>query len=608
MEIHNPKIMAIDVSRENLMVLKTFLADMLPGAKLLTGHNGPNRLEPIRAQDPDVILLDIDRQCDDRLLMCTQLKADMALNLIPVIFLSNRSADKITRRKVLEVGADGFLIKPIDGFEFIVQIRTMAKLKAASRPERLPNRSDITSGKNQALEPDQELSSMHKQLAENFSKSQTMLRRILDAVPQSIFWKNHDGKYLGCNAPFAEVAGVDIPEQIVGKTDDDLPWLPREADAFRAHDRQVIGENRPKMHIIEKMHRSGGKLIWVDTCKVPLLDSNGIPYGVLGIFDDITENRKIKKKLQESEDRFSKIFRTIPVPMSIARQSKAEYVEVNDAWCELTGFSREEAVGRTAADLKIISPRTRAKLQQIFLRTGRLKNIESEIRTKCGEERSILTFVETITIKDETFSINTILDLTERRQFEAALRESELRLSSSLDHMMEGCQIIGHDWRYLYLNAAAEQHSRRSKEELLGNRFMDMWSGVRETELFQVMKRCLKERVAINFENLFIYPDGQENWFELSIQPVPEGIFILSMDIRARKKAEAVLNANQEELEEKIRERTTDLRKIVNAMAGREIRMAELKEKIAVLQAQLQKTKHPFDATVGDSPYAGGEF
>jgi PAS domain S-box-containing protein len=119
-----------------------------------------------------------------------------------------------------------------------------------------------------------------------------------------------------------------------------------------------------------------------------------------------------------------------------------------------------------------------------------------------------------------------------------ALNNTEPRYQSLFDNMLEGCQVIGFDWRYLYVNATAEQHNRRPKEELLGKKYMDMWPGIETTEVFAVIKRCLEARIAHQMENEFVFPDGSIGWFSLSIQPVPEGVFILSFNITERKQAE----------------------------------------------------------------------
>lgn len=120
----------------------------------------------------------------------------------------------------------------------------------------------------------------------------------------------------------------------------------------------------------------------------------------------------------------------------------------------------------------------------------------------------------------------------------ASLAKSEERFRSTLDNMLEGCQIIDSDWKYLYLNNTADIHNRCPKGELLGKRYMDMWPGIEKTEVFQKMKQCMDEKVPCHMENEFKFPDTTSKWFDLSIQPVPEGVFILSIDITDRIKAE----------------------------------------------------------------------
>ena len=129
----------------------------------------------------------------------------------------------------------------------------------------------------------------------------------------------------------------------------------------------------------------------------------------------------------------------------------------------------------------------------------------------------------------------------EQSQLNEALRKSEERSRSALDNMLEGCQIIGFDWRYIYLNRTAEIHNRRPNNELIGNRYMDMWPGIENTKVFKIIKQVLEKRVSNHFENEFLFPDGSLGWFDLSIQPVPEGVFILSIDITERKLKEEQL-------------------------------------------------------------------
>ncbi len=136
--------------------------------------------------------------------------------------------------------------------------------------------------------------------------------------------------------------------------------------------------------------------------------------------------------------------------------------------------------------------------------------------------------------------------LLERVRSAEALREGEQRMRSMLDAMLEGCQIIGFDWTYRYLNDAAARHGRRPMEQLIGRSFVETWPGIERTELYARIRRCMEEREPHRMENEFRYPDGVVRWFDLSILPVPEGVFILSIDITGRREAEASLRASEE--------------------------------------------------------------
>jgi len=108
-----------------------------------------------------------------------------------------------------------------------------------------------------------------------------------------------------------------------------------------------------------------------------------------------------------------------------------------------------------------------------------------------------------------------------------------------LDNLLEGCQVISRDFRYLYVNEAVAVHGRTTREELLGRTMMEAYPGIEDTEMFSVLRRCMEERAPQLLENEFTFPDGSKGWFELRFEPVPEGVTILSMDITARKHAEA---------------------------------------------------------------------
>jgi two-component system cell cycle sensor histidine kinase/response regulator CckA len=119
---------------------------------------------------------------------------------------------------------------------------------------------------------------------------------------------------------------------------------------------------------------------------------------------------------------------------------------------------------------------------------------------------------------------------------------------SVLDTLLEGCQVISHDWKYLYLNGAVARQGRRTREELLGRTMMEAYPGIEQTPMFAELRRCMEQRVPHFMENEFTFPDGTKGWFELRFEPVPEGVFIMSLDITARRRAQEDLRVIEAQL------------------------------------------------------------
>ncbi len=121
--------------------------------------------------------------------------------------------------------------------------------------------------------------------------------------------------------------------------------------------------------------------------------------------------------------------------------------------------------------------------------------------------------------------------------------DTAIRLS--IQKLLEGVQIIGYDWTYLYLNEAAERHARRPAADLIGRRMPDCYPGIEQTQMFEVLSRVMQSRQPEQFLSEFLYPDGTQGWFELLIEPVPDGVCVLSLDISDKQRAQAQLRQAQ---------------------------------------------------------------
>lgn len=99
-----------------------------------------------------------------------------------------------------------------------------------------------------------------------------------------------------------------------------------------------------------------------------------------------------------------------------------------------------------------------------------------------------------------------------------------------LDHLLEGCQIIDPNWRYLYVNDAVLEQGRHSRQALLGRSMLEVYPGIEKTSMFAGLRQCMRDRRHSRLENEFTFADGTKRWFELKFEPVPEGVFILSLE------------------------------------------------------------------------------
>lgn len=153
----------------------------------------------------------------------------------------------------------------------------------------------------------------------------------------------------------------------------------------------------------------------------------------------------------------------------------------------------------------------------------------------------------------------TELLVTERKEAEERLAANEGRFHAALGSMREGVQMVGHNFEYLYANRALEVQGGYTWEQLKGHTMSEMYPGIEHTEVYANVTRALRERVPIQMETLFVFPDGKQGWFDLRMQPVPEGVFILSVGIDDRKRAELEISELNALLEQKVAQRTAEL-------------------------------------------------
>ncbi len=143
-------------------------------------------------------------------------------------------------------------------------------------------------------------------LAENaLRESQALLQTVLDAFPLSVFWKDLESVYLGCNKLFAHTTSLNSVQDIIGKTDFDFSNSQAQVLNYRADDLQVMESGIAKINFEEMVTKPTGEQIWVQTNKIPLRNREGNMIGVMGTFQDISDHKQAELQLKKTSDRLA---------------------------------------------------------------------------------------------------------------------------------------------------------------------------------------------------------------------------------------------------------------------------------------------------------------
>ncbi|MEC4866986.1 MAG: PAS domain-containing protein, partial [Jaaginema sp. PMC 1078.18] len=130
------------------------------------------------------------------------------------------------------------------------------------------------------------------------------LRLILDNIPQQVFWKDTHSVFQGCNSNWAKSIGLGNPDEIIGKTDEDLLHNPDDAVLYRRQDQEVLESGQPLLHYIEIKRRSRStQPTWLDVSKIPILDNQNQPLGLIGVIEDISDRKLAEETLNRQFQR-----------------------------------------------------------------------------------------------------------------------------------------------------------------------------------------------------------------------------------------------------------------------------------------------------------------
>ncbi|MGD1906529.1 MAG: PAS domain S-box protein [Leptolyngbyaceae cyanobacterium] len=295
--------------------------------------------------------------------------------------------------------------RPLQQPAFAETILRIFAARAAAELERLATASALAQ-LNQALEERVE------QRTADLQASQNLLQLVFDTLPQRVFWKDRDSRFLGCNRLFAEDTETPSPSNIIGKTDYDL-W-PSTAALYIKDDQQVINSGISKLNYEEPQLRNDGTSAWLLTNKIPLRNQDGEIIGVFGSYEDISDRKHAEMALQESEERFRQLAENINQVFWLTTADHEKILYVSPAYEEIWGRSVATVYTEGLSWLDAIDetdrPQIQATLDQ-FIRDQAPYDEEYRIYHPNGEMRWIRE--RAFPVRDETGQMCSIAGIAE---------------------------------------------------------------------------------------------------------------------------------------------------------------------------------------------------
>lgn len=355
-------------------------------------------------------------------------------------------------------------------------------------------------------------------------------RAVFEQGPMGIALVDFDGRVLRCNHHFADLIGYSATE-LLQRTVAEIT-VPEDLTETRHLYQQLLDGKLQSTSYEKRYQRKDGGVVWVRAYISIQRDAHGTPLNTIGFVEDIQDHVAAKQRLAAaneatwaSEVRYRTAFQTSLDAIAINRLSDGQYIDVNRAFHEITGYSRQDVLGQSAIEMAIwVHPADRERMLEALHRDSVCRNLETPLRRKDGSTFLGLISATLIDISGEQCHLAVIRDISAQRATEEqaahaleSLHQSELHYRTIFQNSPDALTITrAENSIYLDVNPGFEKITGYTRDEVIGidGKVLDLWEEPQlRLRMFEEMEH---DGVCKNLEARFRRKDGSLLWGLLS--------------------------------------------------------------------------------------------
>jgi len=441
------------------------------GIVVVPTQNGRDALAAARRDPPDLIVTDTLMPVMDGFTLCWQWKSDDRLKKIPLVFYADVTTASRYEEFTRSLGADRFIVKPQHPSLLLDMLQ-----------EAWRDREGTHHGISSSIDDEGEFLRRHNAfltgtLAENFRHLEQAQRHAETAEEQyRLCFYNANDVFVFIDNKFTVLSVSPSVEWRLGYRPDDFRGrsiadvahilTPESLQQALSDIGMMFTGKRVPLSVYEFITREGEHRF--GEVSGSLIMRDGEIDGIICIIRDITDRRRVEDALTRSEEKFRKIFYTSPDAVSVSRLEDGMFVSINPGFTRLTGYTEDDIIGVTSLAYNIWNDSDdRQRLVDALVRDGSVSNFEATFRIQGGAIRHGLMSVSVINLDGVPHILNITRDITDRKEAQDALRESERKYRLLADNANDIIFVLDMELNYTYISPSVRSLRGYDPEEVL---------------------------------------------------------------------------------------------------------------------------------------------